>query len=962
MEPPNDETKHAPPNDLPSPLLQESLESQAFQKLSRPRPAPISSDESPYGNSLNEEPYSFRHKHLSINPDIKEKNVKRRSSRFGLGGLFGRSKPIEMDGRQEQLVTPREEDESTGKGVEVSYLPTFVSASKEIDVLPLMDSPGAQLRQKNSKPALRAKSSFKRETSGKSTASWDPPPLFQAYPQALKYATLRVPCLSAEAILRLHDSRSASVTAHTESYPADTNAPKPQKEKRLKRHTALEVLSKGDWTHKIFVLVTSGHFLQYAGDGNFDRLPEKIMPLTTESAAFASDAIPGQPYVLQVSQVADDQGTVDRDASKSMLKRLGLRHEMKRSTSTFLLVLQSPEEMSTWLAAVKKEIQAVGGKVYKSDESQTHSDDTLVPLLQQRPSQRYLVSRDPNRFSEKPEGLPSRISWFDNQHTGEVTAESNGTVASTGGKRQSLATQSSTVSRSLSNTTSSINQYHLDQLRESPRESYVSVDAKTASTSRGSSPPVSPDKVVSEVPDLSLAFAASRPTPSTYPRTETSYPRYSRPNPSNSPPQQSAHSTLKYGRTPSPAAPNFSVPTFSKRYSTANSSTKSSYSAIKSQTPTRSPEIPPQPILEPDSSLIKDSNSYVSELQHLRTPSPNIFKSSNGTHGNSHRYPPHSSGSYNPPSSSDGEKRFSRRLSSLEYSQGVSPIQSARQSPSPYPPPTVTLPAIPGANQAHPPALYPPPTTALPPIPSAGKLPQRYSMMPPMAPTRTAPSAVPITVSPTVSPAAPVGTSAPLENHPDLSGSDLRPNAAFTIAPAEVLNIGVNGQESTTLSFANEKSQYFAKLESSKVPENGGMRSSQVHRDVSPEQRPSTSPRIDFENAFEAEGLTPPLEESPPKPTREAPRPPFPRSDSAKTSRSPARIGREPPPVSSPATSPKPRISVSSRADSYFDGPAPHPFIPPIRVSERKFRGSLDGPWNVSYVAPQRTFFDLRVN
>ena len=946
MEDPDDDTKHFPRNDLPSQLLHEPLESRAFQKHPRPRPALNPSDEIPYGKSFSEEPCPTRSKHLSINLDAKEKNVKRRSSRFGLSGLFSRSKPIEMDGRKEQLGTPWEEDESTRESVEVTQLPTNLSASNEIDALPLVDSPGPQLRHKTSKPALKAKSSFKRETSGKNTTTWDPPPLFQAYPQAVKYATLRAPCLSAEAILRLHESRSTSINANSESYSTDTYPPKPQKEKRLKRHTALEVLSKGDWTHKIFVLVTSGHFLQYAGDGNFDRLPEKIMPLTTESAAFASDAIPGQPFVLQVSQVADDQGTVDKDASRSMLKRLGLRHELKRSTSTFLLVLQSPEEMSTWLAAVKKEIQAIGGKVFKSDEPQTQDVDTAVPLLQQRPSQRYLVSRDPNRFSEKPEGLPSRISWFDEQHVGEMTADNNGTSMSTGAKRQSLATQSSTVSRSLSNTTSSTNQFHLDQLRESPRESYVSADAKTASTSRGSSLQLSPDNVVVEVPDLSLAFADNRPIPLAHPKADTSHRKSSRPSPSNSPPQH--HSTPNTERTPSPAAPNFSVPTFSKRYSTANSSTRSSYSTAKSQTPTRSPEIPPLPSLKQDSSLMKEPNFHLSELQYLRTPSPNTFKGGYSTHGDSLRTPPRSSGSCNPPTSSDGEKRFSRRLSSLEYSQGVSQLQSARQSPSPYPPPTAALPALPGANQAHPLSLHPPPTTALPPIPSAGKLPQRYSMIAPTPPPMTALPAVPI--------------SAPSENRPESSRSNLRANASLAAASVKASKIAVNEGEATNNPLTNRKSQHYFQIEPSVGQEDGHLWSPQTHMDVYSEEQPSETPQREFENAFKVEGLTPPLEASPPRPTREAPRPPFSLPDPSKPARSPPRIGREPPPIPSPAISLKSRISVSSRADSYFDGPAPHPFIPPIRVSERKFRGSLDGPWNASYVAPQRTFFDLSVN
>ena len=464
------------------PPLQTTFGGNALQKPRRARPVVNFEDEKPYGNVFKEDPYALQDKQATADRTLKDKTTKRRSSRFGLAGLFNRSKTSEVEERLEKMGTQFEEHESLGRsGIESTEVfgPT-ISSSEAVDASSPMQSSIKPLRQKTSKQTVRVMPSFKAEMSVKRPTVWDPPPLFQAYPQSIRHATLHAPCLSAEAIIRLHANRNSTMNSNTDSYPIESTPPKPQRDKRLKRHTATEVLSKGEWTRKIFILVTSGYLLQYAGDGNFDRLPEKIMPLTKESAAFASDAIPGQPYVMQVSQVIDDQGTLDKETSRSVLKKLGLRSELRRSTSTFLLVLETSEEMGDWLAAVRREIHALGGKEYKPDDYNIRQAQSSLPQLQQRPSQRYLVTRDPNRFQEKRVGLASDVDHFKDRSAEEFTTNDAEIPLPSLSKRHSLATQSSVVSRSISNTTSSINQVYLDRLRESPRESYASADAKTA--------------------------------------------------------------------------------------------------------------------------------------------------------------------------------------------------------------------------------------------------------------------------------------------------------------------------------------------------------------------------------------------------------------------------------------------------------------------------------------------------
>jgi len=942
------------------PPLQTSFDKQVSHRPHRTAPAVKFPDEQPYGGFPCERPCELRENHISPAPDTRAVNLKRRTSRFGLAGLFSRSRAPGHEGKQERLAIPLEGDEGlerlqTGDN-EASQRIGQISVSEEIDALPSIGSPATYSRHRTSKPNLKTKSSFKKEISIK---TWDPPPLFQAYPQAVKHATLRAPSLPAESIIRLHANRSHGMKPRSDSFTPDPYPSRDPKEKRLKRNNAAAPLSKGDWTRKIFVLVTSGYFLQYAGDGSFDRFPEKIMPLTKESAAFASDVIPGQPYVLQVSQVSDDQGTLDKDASRSVLKKLGLRSEMRRSTSTFLLVLECPDEMNTWLVAVRREIQAIGGKEYNADEFRRHPIEEPIPQLQQKPSQRYLVKRDPNRFSEKPPAPPSHHDRTNTGGLAELPRENVETSIPAAVKRQSLATQRSIESRSVSNATASINQIYLDRLRESHRQSYASTAAKTTSTSRGSSPKLSPERLISEVPDLSCEFVESQLTPSTYPGSAHGLMhKGSSANASHRMPvhksslQESSLYTPQHRRTSSPTTPNFSSPTLTKRYSTSP--------ALSSTTlTTRGPPITlhhnpssPPAVME-EGSMTEKRTSTIGELQHLRNPSPQGAGRIASVENDTFSMPPHPSGSCNPPPSSEGEKRFSCRLSSLEYSRGISPLQLARQSPSPHPPPTAALPALPRSVSPYRASLIPPHITALPPIPLASKR-ARYSMLPP-----------PTTSSPAVSVSEPssylADPSPPVKAIPTSPAP--KPASHVSLAAPTVSVVQPVSGDAATIrpSLTHGPAQGAAKVSCTEHRMPHGPVHMEVRSDGIADQPPIQSPQTGLKTAFRFEGLTPPLDDAPPKLTCEPPRP-HPQQD-AQGGRSISRVGREPPPVLSPVTSPSPRtvMPIPSRADSYFDRAAPHPFIPPIRVSERKFRGSLDGPWNPSYGSPQRTFLDLSV-
>ena len=944
---------------------------------------------------------SQRNKHVSLVPDSVPPNLKRRHSRFGLSSLFSRSKPPVTEEVHEKLGVHLECDESIEAPIVADRAGLqrndFRPPPPEFHALPGTDPSIATLRNRASKTTLPSRPSPKVELTGRSLTAWDPPPLFQAYPQAVKHATLRAPTLCAETILRLNAERSSSSNQRVESYNPDANAMKFAKEKKLKRPTTIDVLSKGEWTDKTFVLVTSGYLLQYAGQGLFDRLPEKIMPLSKDSAAFASDAIPGKPYVLQISQVSDEEGTLDREASRSMFRSLGLRSQIKRSTSSFLLVFENPEDLSAWMVVVRKEIQAMGGKDYRPDEFRR---PVQVESLHQRPSQRYLVKRDPNRSPQISDPLQN-LTFSANTLSPEPSLQIVDSVDPASIKRQSMATQQSVDSRTTSNTADSINQIHLDRLKESPRQSYASTAAKTTSTSRDSSPGLSPVNLHPEIPQWAPSLNERRQTTSMYHglvrssvqqltlpnkvRRESTIspatPPLSQPVPTYTPQQQ---------RTPSPAAPNFSVPTFSKRYSTSNNSPALTTTSKPQTPPIGLMQAPPSPLVinEEDEGTGRPS-STIGETQHLQEPSP---KALNGLSPRTSTFPC-SADSSGPLLSTGADRPFSRRFSSLEYSKGVSPFQLGSHSPSPYPPPTTALPAIPGTKFSSPTSTTKPSLSPLPPSPVAAESRASSSSATPLMTLRTCLSATPPPrglIAPSPPPTA-------LPEMEPLQGGFSYPPPTNTLpaVPDVSPSSHASGLPSPPRTPPNEPTAYeppgdsvlpqaetsIPIAPSSEVPHPSSLIQSPVtqestkpdtprarglRRPVSMQVRSQhasnqvTPPQTAFKTTFDLENTSPPPAgslPSPPRPTRHPPPPPSEQAPQPIILKSSPQIGREPPPVST-LPSPRSTISVISSPTNYSVEAAPHPFIPPIKVSERKFRGSLDGPWNL-YGAPQRNFLDL---
>jgi hypothetical protein len=132
---------------------------------------------------------------------------------------------------------------------------------------------------------------------------------------------------------------------------------------------------------KLFVLVTAGFLLQYAATGATDRYPEKVLQLGKDSAAYASDMIPGKHYVLQIVQSVDQHGVVAPGAH-SLLFKMGIRSQnTRRPTSNYLLVMPGADEMDEWMTVIRQEIEKQGGKRARSNSSTRRAQSSDPPRL-----------------------------------------------------------------------------------------------------------------------------------------------------------------------------------------------------------------------------------------------------------------------------------------------------------------------------------------------------------------------------------------------------------------------------------------------------------------------------------------------------------------------------------------------------------------------------------------------------
>ncbi|KAK8042727.1 peptidase family M20/M25/M40 protein [Apiospora phragmitis] len=392
----------------------------------------------------------------------------KRESLVGLRSIFGRSK-VGKDGQEiEGPSTLRETSRSLGiraSLAEISNWPNALHSQKSDISLPTFSpsSPrpvvSSPLRAQPSTTRLKQTSSGKikgpaasftstpRTGRGGAVTNWESPPLFQVYPQAIKHATLPATTLSADSLLRLNGSRSS-------------------------------IMVRDD--------MSTRYLLQYATEGSFDRLPERVLQLTRDSAVFASDMIPGKHWVLQVASLMDPSGLPAND-SRSLLAKL--RGSERRHASNFLMVFEAAEEMDSWLALLRHAIEALGGKK-KLTETGKPKENEIPAGLRSQSSQRTLVVRDPERFTNV---MRQDFAWAPENRRKSHQHESSERPSSESCGEIALDAVLDDISTTESHCSS--DGQVLDNLRDSNnRLSFISSGQRTYLTSEGSSPACSPTR------------------------------------------------------------------------------------------------------------------------------------------------------------------------------------------------------------------------------------------------------------------------------------------------------------------------------------------------------------------------------------------------------------------------------------------------------------------------------------
>ncbi|KAI4867474.1 hypothetical protein F4820DRAFT_203779 [Hypoxylon rubiginosum] len=532
---------------------------------------------------------------------LRPERLAKRESRIGLRNIFSKSKPAKDDKIAEEMLSTRESSKYGGirnSIVDIGNWSHRIQASRSEVSLPtsppstarsstvISPSLSYQSRQ-NSNGASKGKSRqpVAPKTRG-SIPTFNPPPLFQMYPQAIKHVRLPTCITPIDTLARLSESKSSSLQDNfSRSDLALDQGGASGLERKGEGGKKRKAKFTPEWASKIYALVTSGYLLQYAAEGTFDRLPEKILHLTQDSAAYVTDLIPGKPWVIRVASSTDVDGNPSSD-TKSLRSKFALRGIEKKQVSNMLLVFQNPDTMDTWLAILRHKIELLGGRKKLSETGKPEVDEDIA-VLKTQASQRTLVVRDPGRFSHI---ITQDFSWTQENALVDPYEESD--MAEARFERMSGSTMGDGSSMV------STDGQCLDSLRDSGsgsgsgssdnRLSFISSGQRTIVSSAESSPTTSPIRASfssygDDHQDLSNQPALP-PLPEVRPRPnaaaivnrrqsmQTTIPPFDHPlNPvSRSPPLPPA--TLPSGHdTRQQFVPNFSVPhTVSRRYSAMN--------------------------------------------------------------------------------------------------------------------------------------------------------------------------------------------------------------------------------------------------------------------------------------------------------------------------------------------------------------------------------------------------------
>ncbi|POS85652.1 hypothetical protein EPUL_005200 [Erysiphe pulchra] len=433
--------------------------------------------------------------------------------------LFSRAKTDNTDNRSLSSISEDVQTSSRNKGASGGGISGFAKTmalkssfiSKDLNETTHSNLPFSGPSAKKIAPAYKITRSSSFTSSSKQmkhfeipSSSWEAPSLYQVYPQAIKYSRLSASTLSADSIIRVESNRRSNSVreslakfdtilrqrqSHFNSDNHDENPEITKPHSHHRRKTSKHIAS-AEWTQKIFALVTSGYLLQYAGSGRHDRMPEKILQLGKDSVAFASDAIPGKHWVLQVSQSMSSDGFSTAN-SRSLLSRLNFRGmDSRKIAKSLLLVFDSADDLESWIYVIRREIKILGGRLSDPETTRYYQKDKPLPLPK-KPCQRFILhdteGSSPN--SPNPPLKEQKSSEDDIKLRSKPEIEGKTLF-----RHHSVATIRSSIGNySTTNSIFSLDARRLESLNGSHnRSSYMSSGQRTMITSQSSSVSSSP--------------------------------------------------------------------------------------------------------------------------------------------------------------------------------------------------------------------------------------------------------------------------------------------------------------------------------------------------------------------------------------------------------------------------------------------------------------------------------------
>jgi hypothetical protein len=302
------------------------------------------------------------------------RGVRRLNAKSSILNLFGKSKIEKQQEHNEPgyaVTSPFAEFAGTSPSLEAMVRESLLTAATGPQ--PLYPRPSTSLSVRDYPRRLRVSEDLK-ERHANSTL----PSLFDIYSDSSKVSMAQAVDESGASRLTRPRKSNAShiIPVHLHDERRDS-ADSIRDEHRVSGRNGRNSVNQGPFHKMIFALSNGGLILQYSETGGGERLPERVLQLEPQSVAFACDLVPGRPYVLQVDQKPTVQSEQHSHHSPSLLTKMGLKDNLPRvGENSMLLILESAEELTSWMNAVRKQILILA----------TAADDVETSVFKDKPN------------------------------------------------------------------------------------------------------------------------------------------------------------------------------------------------------------------------------------------------------------------------------------------------------------------------------------------------------------------------------------------------------------------------------------------------------------------------------------------------------------------------------------------------------------------------------------------------